>query len=129
MRKVLEQCPACGGPLVITEICCTRCETQVRGQFTPGEWSALSAEQLTFVKIFLRARGNLSEVEKTLGISYPTIRNKLDEIVKALDRTEMVPPAAPSVEAQRRAILEQVATGVIPAAEGLAQLRNLKGAN
>jgi hypothetical protein len=127
MHKILEQCPACGGPLVITEVRCTRCETQVRGQFTPGEFSTLSEEQQTFVKLFLRARGNLSEIEKTLGISYPTIRNKLDEIVKVLDRAEMAPPVAPSADAQRRAVLEQIATGGISAAEGLERLRTMKG--
>lgn len=128
MRKILEQCPACGGPLIITEIRCTQCHTEVRGQFTPGNLTALSEEQLTFVQIFLRARGNLSEVEKILGISYPTIRNKLDEIVKVLERAEPAPAAAPAIDAQRRLILEQVAAGTIPAAEGLEQLRTLKGA-
>ncbi len=129
MRKILEQCPACGSSLMITGLRCTQCETEVRGQFIPGKLSALSEEQLTFVQIFLRARGNLSEVEKVLGISYPTIRNKLDEIVKVLDRAEAAPVSAPPLEALRRAILEQVASGAIPATEGLERLRNLKGAS
>lgn len=129
MRKILEQCPACAGPLIITAVRCTRCETEVRGQFTPGQLAALSEEQLTFVHIFLRARGNLSEVEKVLGISYPTIRNKLDEIVKVLDRAEAAPPAAPVLDVQRRHILEQVASGALPAAEGLERLQKLKGAD
>ncbi len=129
MRKILEECPACGGPLVVTEVRCARCQTQVRGQFTPGELSALSEEQQTFVKLFLRTRGNLSEMEKTLGISYPTIRNKLDEIAKGLDRAETAARDAASVDAQRQAILEQIRAGTLPAAEGLEQLRKLKGAS
>lgn len=127
MRKLLEQCPACGGQLIVTGVRCESCSTEVRGQFTPGKLSALSEEQLTFVQIFLRARGNLSEVEKVLGISYPTIRNKLDEIIKVLNRSEAEAAAAPKVDPERRTILEQVASGAIQPAEALERLRNLKG--
>ena len=127
MSKLLEQCPACGGQLTVTEVRCESCSTEVRGRFTPGKLSTLSEEQLTFVQIFLRARGNLSEVEKVLGISYPTIRNKLDEIIKVLNRGEAEGVAVPGEDSQRRAILEQVASGGIRPAEGLERLRNLKG--
>lgn len=126
MRKLLEHCPSCGGQLIVTGVRCESCSTEVRGRFSPGKLSALSEEQLTFVQIFLRARGNLSEVEKVLGISYPTIRNKLDEIVKVLNRDE-AEEAAPGLDFQRRAILDQVASGAIRPAEGLKRLRDLKG--
>jgi len=125
MRKILEHCPACGGRLIVAELRCTRCETQVRGGFAPGELSVLTEEQQTFVKLFLRTRGNLSEMEKNLGISYPTIRNKLDEIIKVLDRAEA---AATSGDGERRAILDQVAAGTITAAEALERLHTTKGA-
>ena len=128
MRKLLEQCPACGGRLVITGICCESCSTEVRGRFAPGKLSSLTEEQLTFVQIFLRSRGNLSEVEKVLGISYPTIRNKLDEIIKVLNRDQVDVPTGPDVEAERRTVLAHVASGAISPAEGLERLRNLKGA-
>ena len=127
MRKLLEQCPACGGQLIVTEVRCEGCSTEVRGRFTPGKLATLSEEQLTFVQIFLRARGNLSEIEKVLGISYPTIRNKLDEIIKVLNRGEAEGPAAPGADSQRRAILEQVACGALRPADGLERLRTLKG--
>ena len=127
MRNLLEQCPACGGRLIITAVCCESCSTEVRGRFAPGKLSTMSEEQLTFVQIFLRARGNLSDVEKILGISYPTIRNKLDEIIKVLNRGEAEGAAASAVDSQRRAILDQVASGAIQPAEGLERLRNLKG--
>ncbi len=136
MIKLFEQCPACGGPLVITECRCANCQLQLRGEFRPGLFSTLSDDQLAFVRVFLRARGNLSEVEKVLGISYPTIRNKLDEINKALDRTEA--NAAPNqdkvtnasansnpAEEARRAILQQVAAGELSAVDAVQKLRDL----
>jgi hypothetical protein len=109
----------------------------LRGQFRPKQLSALSDDQLTFVRVFLRTRGNLSEVEKVLGVSYPTIRNKLDEVNKALERSDAAaetpanrpapePKEAPALTA-RQAILQQVAAGALPAAEALQSLRNLRG--
>ena len=86
MQKLFNQCPACGSPLVITECKCPACQLQMRGEFQPGQLSNLSDETLTFIKVFLTARGNLTEVERVLGISYPTIRNKLDEINSILNR-------------------------------------------
>jgi len=127
MRKLLEQCPACGGRMIVTGVCCESCSTEVRGRFAPGKLSSLTEEQLTFVQIFLRARGNLSEVEKVLGISYPTIRNKLDEIIKVLNRDQVEASTGPDVDPERRTILEQVASGAIQPAEALERLRNLKG--
>jgi hypothetical protein len=138
MIKLFEQCPACGGPLVITECRCANCQLQLRGEFTLGSFSTLSEDQLAFVRVFLRARGNLSEVEKVLGVSYPTIRNKLDEINKALDRAEsnVVPDHERNDEASsesspvdetRRAILQQVADGKLSAVEAVEKLQKLHG--
>jgi hypothetical protein len=139
MRKLLEECPSCGGPLIISECRCANCQLQLRGDFQPGQFSALSEDQLAFIQVFLRARGNLSEVEKVLGVSYPTIRNKLDEVNQALERAEAAlasgrgaregavqTSAGPAVEA-RQAILQQVAAGELSAAEALHKLQNLQG--
>ena len=138
MIKLFEQCPACGGPIVITECRCANCHLQMRGEFRPGLFSTLSEDQLAFVRVFLRARGNLSEVEKVLGVSYPTIRNKLDEINKTLDRAEAVPAPNPDkgasaaetpnpAEEARRAILQQVSAGELSAADAVQKLRDLQG--
>ncbi len=140
MLKLFERCPACGGPLVITECRCANCQLEMRGEFQPGQFSVLTLDQLTFIRQFLRVRGNLTELEKVLGVSYPTIRNKLDEINLALDRAEIAPAAAaappdatqPSGSADpgeqvRQAILRQVAAGQISATEGVQRLRALQG--
>src|SRR5579884_3696469 len=102
VRKVLESCPSCGGELEITEVRCTRCETQVRARYRPCDFCNLSEEQRTFLRLFLTSRGNLSEVEKRLGVSYPTVRAKLHEVIGALDapRADSASPAA----LKRRAI-------------------------
>lgn len=122
-RKILESCPSCGHALEITEVRCTHCETQVRAHYRPCDFCALSEEQSTFLRLFLTSRGNLSEVEKRLGVSYPTVRAKLDEVIARLDHAE---PAAPRTEGQeRRQILEAIARGEISAAEGMARIREL----
>ena len=123
MLKLFEQCPACGGPLVITEIQCSNCHLKMQGEFKPGLFSTLSDDQLTFVRAFLRVRGNLSEMEKVLGVSYPTIRNKLDEINKALERAEENPAPAPTAESPRSEILKRVAAGQLDAAQALELLK------
>lgn len=135
-RKILESCPSCGGPLEITEVQCTRCETQVRAHYRPCRFCSLSDEQSTFLHLFLTSRGNLSEVEKRLGVSYPTVRAKLDEVIDRLgaaDPASVVSAAsaafaaAPADGADRRAILEAVARGELTAADGMSRIRALGG--
>lgn len=139
MINLFERCPACGGTITVTECRCSTCRLEMRGEFRTGEFAALSDDQLTFVRVFLRARGNLSEVEKVLGVSYPTIRNKLDEVNRALDRSDAgpeqergkatAPVAGPSsASGERQAILQRVAAGEITAAQALELLRGAKGA-
>jgi hypothetical protein len=139
MQKLFNQCPACGSPLVITECKCPACQLQMRGEFQSGQLSGLSDEALTFIKVFLSARGNLTEVERVLGISYPTIRNKLDEINNILNRnneTIIIPEKptgstaekkAASVEDVRKDILQQVSDGRLSPAEAAQKLKDLQG--
>ncbi|GIL15424.1 MAG: hypothetical protein BroJett039_05970 [Chloroflexota bacterium] len=125
MLKLFAQCPACSGFLTITEIQCSNCHLKMQGEFKPGLFSSLSDDQLTFVRAFLRVRGNLSEMEKVLGVSYPTIRNKLDEINQTLDRADQAPAVVESNP--RTAILNQLAAGELSAAQALEQLQALGG--
>ena len=139
MQKLFNQCPACGGQLVITECRCSVCQLQMRGEFQSGQLSTLSDDELTFIKVFLTARGNLTEVERVLGISYPTIRNKLDEINNILNRTDetaeirqkkidnITEPKTTSIEDTRKDILQQVADGRLSPAEAVQKLRELQG--
>ncbi len=81
------QCPICGGETHVRRFQCTECNTAIEGEFVLNKFSKLSEEQLRTVELFLLHRGNMKEMEKSLGISYPTVRNKLEEIVETLGHT------------------------------------------
>jgi hypothetical protein len=126
VRKILESCPSCGGDLEIRELRCTWCETEVRSHFAPCGFCRLSEEQSTFLRLFVTTRGNLSEVEKRLGISYPTVRAKLDEVIAAVAAPD-APRAPEPPSSGRRSVLEAVARGEISPAEAAQQLRTQGG--
>lgn len=127
VRKILESCPSCGGELAITEVRCTRCDTQVRARYRPCDFCRLSEEQSTFLRIFLTSRGNLSEVEKRLGVSYPTVRAKLDEVIAALETPRPEPTSQEPARSERRAILDAVSRGEMSVMDGLEKIRELGG--
>lgn len=122
-------CPVCQSTLVTTKLECPQCHTRVEGQFSGGRFARLTAEQLDFVETFLRARGNIKEVERELSISYPTVRSRLDAIVEALgDRPAPAAPPAepPAVKGEaRKEILQRLNQGEITTDEALRLLRGL----
>jgi hypothetical protein len=124
MRKALEQCPSCGGNLEITRLSCTSCETVIFGRYQPCIFCRLPPESTHFLETFVRCRGNVKEMERELGISYWTVRRRLDDLIAELG-VESKPVEETSVADQQLAILEQVNRGEISAAEAselLAQL-------
>ncbi|MHC4779896.1 MAG: DUF2089 family protein [Planctomycetota bacterium] len=88
-KRILGRCPVCNEGLAVTELKCSGCDTDIRGRFQPCPYCRLSEEQEHLVSVFLKTRGNIREVEKELGISYPTVRARLDEVVKALGMTPL----------------------------------------
>jgi hypothetical protein len=139
-RDVISTCPVCEGELLITRLHCRSCGTALEGEFGVGRFGRLSREQLALLESFLRARGNLKEMERELGISYPTVRGRVDALVRALglgdgdgamladdeDGGEAVAPAAAAeVSAERRAILERLSRGEIDAPAAAVALREL----
>jgi len=82
--KVITNCPVCSKTLKITKLQCTHCNTTIENEFELSKLASLSKDQLHFVEVFLTCRGNIKEVEKELGISYPTVRGKLSDIVLSL---------------------------------------------
>ncbi len=122
MRKIIETCPTCNSRgLTISEVTCDACGTQVRSRYSPCSFCALSEEEQTFLLLFVRSRGNLKDVEKTLGVSYPTVRAKLDEIIDRLTPPTLSMPPAPARD--RKAVLDRVQSGQLGAAEALVLLR------
>ena len=83
-HDVISTCPVCQGELMISRLHCRSCGTALEGEFGVGRFGCLSREQLALLESFLRSRGNLKEMERELGISYPTVRSRLDKIIEAL---------------------------------------------
>jgi|WetSurMetagenome_2_1015567.scaffolds.fasta_scaffold146082_2 hypothetical protein len=140
MNTLFNRCPSCGGPIIITECQCTRCQLQMRGQFQPGPFTSLSDDETAFIRVFLSARGNLTEVERVLGVSYPTIRNKLDEINRVLNPDEVtskvplekdkgspIDDNPSSSESLRKEILQQVADGKLAPSQAIRRLEEMRG--
>ena len=118
-KQTPNACPSCGSPMVISELKCTGCDTVVRGEFFITPLGNLSEEQLNFVKTFVLSRGNIREVEGKLGISYPTVRAKLDEAIRAISGSGE--PTLTKAE-----ILDQLESGAIDAAQAAELLRQAK---
>lgn len=85
---VIHSCPVCDGELHVKKLACSHCETTIENDFSLSKFTIFSEEQLKFIEVFLLNRGNIKGVEKTLHISYPTVRNRLNEIIKLLRQTE-----------------------------------------
>jgi hypothetical protein len=84
MYKRLRSCPVCNSKLEVTRYHCPECDITIEGEFSISEFSALTGEQQEFVKTFICCQGNIKEVEKALGISYPTVKNKLSQVSEVL---------------------------------------------
>jgi hypothetical protein len=94
MAKTLTRCPVCESALHVSELTCGQCRTRIAGQFDPCRFCSLPAEHLSFLETFLRCEGNLSRVEKDLGLSYPTVRNRFTAMLSALGYGE-APTSSP----------------------------------
>lgn len=127
MNPALNLCPICGTSLTITELHCRGCDTTIKGQFQLGRLSQLSNEQLQFVEVFLQCEGKIKAMEAKLGISYPTVRARLRDVVTAMGfepEAESVEEPEPLInDTVRRRILDDLAAGRITSDEALAVLR------
>lgn len=81
--KILN-CPSCGEKMVISELKCPKCDLRVKKDFSPCEFCQLSEDDYEFLKIYLRTQGKITDIEKILGLSYPTIKTKIDNLLKNL---------------------------------------------
>lgn len=116
--KILSKCPVCSSRLKVTRLKCDRCNTVVENQFELSKFDYLNSEQLSFIEVFLKSRGNIKDVEKELGISYPTVRAKLDEVIMALGYS--VAKQKPSTD--KKDVIDMLEKGEISADEALNML-------
>jgi hypothetical protein len=82
--KLISDCPVCNSKLNASKLTCTTCGTIIENDFELSKFELFNKEQLRFIEIFLKCRGSIKEVEKELGVSYPTVRAKLDDVIKAM---------------------------------------------
>ena len=119
-NPVVARCPICSQALRVVRLECEGCGTRLEGSFSLGRFHALVPEQIDFLETFIRARGNFKDVERELGISYPTVRSRLDALIRALGFPSQVEPDR---EAERRKqILRELAEGRIAADDAAALL-------
>ncbi|HYK97727.1 MAG TPA: DUF2089 domain-containing protein [Candidatus Acidoferrales bacterium] len=110
-NPVVARCPVCSEQLNVVRLECGGCGTRLEGSFSLGRFHALSPEHLEFLEVFIRARGNFKDVERELGISYPTVRGRVDALIRALGFPSQ---AEPDKETERRKeILRELAEGRI----------------
>jgi hypothetical protein len=106
----------CGGSLALTRLGCPDCETELSGFFEACEFCSLDAEDREILHVFLRSRGNMKELERHLGVSYPTVRARYDKLLGKLGLETRAP------ETERIELLEALAAGEIDVAEALERI-------
>lgn len=130
-HDVIAVCPVCTNELSVTRLHCGSCGTTLEGDFSVGRFGRLGKDQLLLLESFLRSRGNLREMERELGISYPTVRSRVEALVRALGfgpRADADPDddtAINQVPVTRDGVLERLARREISAEEAAVAIRQL----
>jgi hypothetical protein len=112
-------CPTCHHAVTVTELSCDTCGTRVSGQFRRCEFCGLDDDQRALLRVFLATRGNVKEIERFLGVSYPTARARLDDLIGAVGAGDAAPRGQGAAPSDRHAILDQVAVGALDVGEAL----------
>lgn len=118
-KEVLGKCPICHEELYVTRLSCNNCDTSIEGEFSLCKFCKLSSEQKNFIEIFIKNRGNIKEIEKEMGISYPTVRGKLENAIEALGHN----PKYSQPEINKIEILEKLDNGEITSEEAVKLLK------
>ncbi len=118
-HRAPSACPVCGDRLAVTRLGCGTCGTELAGLFAPCDYCSLDDRESEMLRVFLASRGNLREVEKHLGVSYPTARARFNDLLRKLGLAETdEAPRAPD----RDQILSEVASGALSPDEAAALL-------
>lgn len=123
MNTLPTKCPLCGGEVTVTRIYCRDCDTTIEGRFAGGPFSQLSPEQLSFVELFVRNEGRINRMENELGLSYPTIRNRLHEVIRALGYEPGGEEPGGISDEKRQRVLEDLDQGRISAQDAMRLLQ------
>ena len=127
MKTLPGKCPICGENLTVTRVHCRSCDTTLEGQFSLGVLELLSKEQLLFVETFVRCEGKLNRMEKEMGLSYPTLRGRLTELIRAMGyevgQEESAGATSGISDQDRRQVLEDLAAGRISTEQAVKSLQ------
>jgi hypothetical protein len=121
MNNILARCPICGESLEVTRLHCRSCDTTIDGHFQHGRLGQLTQEQSAFVEIFIKNEGKINRLGEELGLSYPTVRSRLRDVIAALGYSveEEEPPVS---NEERLQMLEELAQGKLSSDEVLKRL-------
>jgi hypothetical protein len=126
MRPIILKCPSCDGNLTVARLQCPDCEISIDGDFAPPALLKLNGAQIDFVEVFIKNRGVIREVERELGVSYPTVRARLDDVITALGYSAKSAPDASAADddsgSRRRSVLADLKGGKLTPEEALAAL-------
>lgn len=120
-KEVLGKCPVCGSNTEVTKISCNKCGTTIEGHFEVCKFCRLTPEQKSFIDAFIKCRGNIKEVEKELGISYPTVKNRLEDVAGALGHKTF---SEPQDSGHKKQVLDRLNNGEITVDEAVELLKN-----
>ena len=118
MNKMPTVCPVCDDRLEVTRLHCRNCDTKIEGYFATGRLGRLTPDQVDFVETFVKCEGKLNRMEQELGLSYPTLRGRLNEVITQMG-FEVGPPAPVLSETERHQILDNLASGDISSEEAM----------
>ena len=121
-HRAPSDCPVCGDRLATTRLGCASCGSELAGVFPSCSFCALSPAETEMLRVFLASRGNLREVEKHLGVSYPTARLRFADLLRKLDLAD---DPEPEPRLSRDQILAEVVSGALRPAEATELLRTL----
>jgi hypothetical protein len=120
VNVLLTNCPVCGDPLAVTRLHCRKCDTAIEGHFEVGRFGRLTPEQVGFVEAFVRCEGKLNRMEREVGLSYPTLRARLSEIIRQMGFA--VGAEAAASDEERHRVLDDLAAGRITSEEAMRAL-------
>jgi hypothetical protein len=132
-HDVISTCPVCASELAVTRLHCRSCGTTLEGDFSVGRFGRLNRDQVALLESFLRSRGNLRDMERELGISYPTVRSRVEALVRALgfgpradsDEADDAVADATATSRSREEILQALARHEMTTDEAAAAIRTL----